>query len=91
MWGGGSTPSGDRVFPRHSLQALPWSSDGSGGHGMAVDGVTPAQTDEAFPVTGTAATGSFSPAGIHMRSEPQLRISSAADEFSDERQNFLCS
>lgn len=51
--GGGGGP----VFPSHSRQARPWSSDGSSGHRTAVGGVTPSQRDEAFPADGGRGLG----------------------------------
>lgn len=47
--GWGQLPSGDCMFPRHNRHTLPWSSDGSSGHGVAMSGVTPPQRDGAFP------------------------------------------
>lgn len=58
---------------------------------MAIGGVTPSQRDEAFPADGGRGHGLFKPAGAHVLPEPWLPISSAAEGFSDERQNFLCS
>lgn len=47
--GWGQLPYGDCMFPRHNRHTLPWSSDGSSGHGVAMSGVTPSQRDGAFP------------------------------------------